>query len=131
MKITGIAFLLLVSSEHFNNANGQGSNPETFRGFPVDNLMSGFNRAPFNGILPDDPSDTCGLTCRGADQYPMGLAACLRTAFEVNEVMPRVNISDTGDQELPKVVFGPSTVLYADEFDLNEYNIARSAFKSR
>jgi len=44
--------------------------------------------------------------------------------------MPRVNISDSSDLELPKVVFGPSTVLNNDEFNLDEYNKAREGTAS-
>ena len=127
MKLFSLFFLntLLWFSSHLHYGSGQPPNPESFQGY---NLLS--YRVDQDGLAPDPP-DTCGLTCRGANLYPLGLLACLRTAFEVDRKMPRVNISEALDQDLPKVVFGPSLIINDYEFNIREYNIARTGSKSR
>mmetsp|Transcript_25844 Transcript_25844/g.27788 ORF Transcript_25844/g.27788 Transcript_25844/m.27788 type:complete len:783 (+) Transcript_25844:76-2424(+) len=98
-------------------------NPHNFSGY---DLYPG--RTKYVG---QDEDDTCGLTCRGPDQYAFGLLSCLRTAFEKEGVMPDVTISTSkvvDDIELPKVVFSPSTSLVNDEFDLEDYNKARRSW---
>mmetsp|Transcript_39272 Transcript_39272/g.44870 ORF Transcript_39272/g.44870 Transcript_39272/m.44870 type:complete len:757 (+) Transcript_39272:91-2361(+) len=99
-------------------------NPVDFKGYPLNPA-----RTPFVG---QDEDDTCGLTCRGPDQYAFGLLSCLRTAFETKEgKMPIVTIGTSkveDDTTLPKVVFSPSTTLVNDEFVLDEYNLARRSW---
>ena len=124
MKLFFLHTLLWFSSQ-LHYGSGQTPNPESFQGY---NLLS--YRVDQDGLAPDPP-DTCGLTCRGANHYPLGLLACLRNAFEVDRKMPRVNISEALDQDLPKVVFGPSLIINDYEFNIREYNIARTGSKSR
>jgi len=99
-------------------------NPVDFKEYPLNPA-----RTPFVGQNMDD---TCGLTCRGPDQYAFGLLSCLRTAFETKEgKMPIVTIATSkveDDTTLPKVVFAPSTTLVNDEFVLDEYNLARRSW---
>ena len=97
-------------------------NPTNFSGFSLNP-----GRTPFVG---QDVDDTCGLTCRGPDEYAFGLLSCLREAFQdKNGVMPSVTIAKSriGDTKLSKVVFSPATSLEPGAFVLNEYNVARKA----
>ena len=100
-------------------------NPVVFKEFMLNSA-----RTPFVG---QDADDTCGLTCRGPDQYAFGLLSCLRTAFETPEgEMPIVTIATSevvgNIEQLPKVVFSPSTTLNNRDLDLDEYNSARRSW---
>ena len=120
------SLFLLLGLQH-SSANGQ--NPSNFLGFDLNPPEGNYNPV-FDGNLPDPP-DTCGLMCRAPQQFPFGLTACLRLAFEEEGVMPRLDLSDDGNHELPKVVFGPSTAMYGSEFNFDEYNEARWGLVSR
>jgi len=103
-------------------------NPISFPLPPAQGYPLNAGRTDYVG---QDEDDTCGLTCRGPDQYAFGLLSCLRKAFEKGGVMPDVTISTSkvvGDTTLPKVVFSPSTSLVNDEFNLDEYNKARKSW---
>jgi len=102
-------------------------NPESYNNFALDKA-----RRPFTGDVPPDASkNDCGLTCRGPNQYPFGLFACLQTAFEDKDntsagTIPNVVLDEDGTIIVPKVIFSPSTSF--SDFELKEYNLGRQSF---
>ena len=107
-------------------------NPTNFSGYTLNPA-----RTPY---VAQDADDTCGLTCRGPDEYAFGLYSCLRSAFEKNGMIPNVTIGTSireniNDIVLPKVVFSPATSLEKDAsgrekdpFVLDNYNKARKSW---
>jgi len=130
MKFPRNLFLFLLFADRHGFINGQHPNPPTFKVPSNDAFDIGVLREKFDGNDPEDGGE-CGLTCVGPDQYPLGLLACLSTAFEDNNTgeIPIVTLGESyvANQTiiLPKVVFSPATTVNDTEFNLNEYNKAR------
>jgi hypothetical protein len=134
MLLKGITtFLILVAgvdvdgspnNHSVDTGDGVSVNPISYKDYFLNP-----DRKPFIGNDPttNNPEDTCGLTCRGPDQYSFGLFACLQTKYEDEQGnVPDVVLDEDSTIVLPKIIFSPSTSFV--DLSLDDYNQGRKTF---